>query len=230
MNNTHLLLIIIILALWFYKNYDNYINYIDPTGIKKHPDFEGTSKEKQLIYAQKIVTEALEDFNNVCKKYNLKYIVVGGTLLGTLRHRGWIPWDDDIDVAMMKEDMDKLLHIYNSNEYLKSKYLINNGGKKYHRLKKIRPRSDPHLILDIFQMNNDGNNYYDLVKNPNYYTNNRKVHIDDLFPTKYGKFSYLQVPIGNNPEKLLELGTTTSGERNYSKLPSIDKRRPHNSL
>lgn len=49
----------------------------------------------------------LEQFDAVCKKYDLKYYVYYGTLLGAVRHQGFIPWDDDIDVVMLREDYDR---------------------------------------------------------------------------------------------------------------------------
>ena len=54
-----------------------------------------------------LVTKLLE----VCKKYNLYIWADSGTLIGTIRHKGYIPWDDDIDMAMMREDYDKLLSV-----------------------------------------------------------------------------------------------------------------------
>jgi len=57
------------------------------------------------------MTDILRWFDKICRENNLKYWVVGGTLIGTLRHKGWIPWDGDLDVNMMHKDLDKFINI-----------------------------------------------------------------------------------------------------------------------
>ncbi|MBR5505916.1 MAG: LicD family protein [Clostridia bacterium] len=68
---------------------------------------------------QKLLT-MLNWFHNVCEKENLQYYALGGTALGAIRHNGFIPWDDDIDVGMPRDDYNKLREIcskYNAGQY-----------------------------------------------------------------------------------------------------------------
>ncbi len=55
--------------------------------------------------------ELLNDIAIICQKYNLQYYVYAGTMLGTVRHQGFIPWDDDIDIALKRPDYTKLMSV-----------------------------------------------------------------------------------------------------------------------
>lgn len=71
-------------------------------------DYLVSAKIKELWAIQ---LDLLCEFDRVCKKYGLKYVLDFGTLLGAIRHKGYIPWDDDLDVSMLREDYDKLMEV-----------------------------------------------------------------------------------------------------------------------
>ncbi len=77
--------------------------------------------------------DLLAKFDEVCKKYNLKYYADGGTLIGIIRHKGYIPWDDDIDITMFRKDYDKLIEVgqkeFTYPYFLQSSY----SEKNYYR-------------------------------------------------------------------------------------------------
>lgn len=69
------------------------------------------NRSPDMKKVRSIQMELLQKVLEVCKKYDLNIWVDGGTLLGTVREHGYIPWDDDIDLFMLREDYDKLLSV-----------------------------------------------------------------------------------------------------------------------
>ena len=67
------------------------------------------SSEKKKVWAVEL--DLLNEFIRVCEEHNLSYYLGYGSLLGAIRHQGFIPWDDDIDVLMFREDFEKLCKV-----------------------------------------------------------------------------------------------------------------------
>lgn len=75
---------------------------------KIFPD-EREKGETTLRQCQLVMLRMLKIFDFLCNKYNIDYFLTGGTLLGAVRHQGFIPWDDDIDVGMTRENFERFI-------------------------------------------------------------------------------------------------------------------------
>lgn len=87
---------------------------------------------------QLVQAEIMDDIHKVCVQNNLKYYMIGGTALGAVRHKGFIPWDIDIDIAMPREDYERFIEI--ANENLNSKL-------ECHSYKTDKVFLSPHILV-----------------------------------------------------------------------------------
>lgn len=91
-------------------------------------------KNKNLNQLQKVELEMLKYFDEFCKKNNLEYYLAYGTLLGAVRHEGFIPWDDDIDIHMKGKDYLKLVELLKNNDNKKYFFQSLETEKNYYLL------------------------------------------------------------------------------------------------
>lgn len=114
----------------------------------------------------------LNEFAHIAKKYNLQYWADFGTLLGAVRHRGFIPWDDDTDLGMIRSDVNKLLELLKKDEELSKRYRAVLVFDPYVCCRQLRLRyknpDDPSFI-DIF--------FYDYMPEFNEKTKQRFIEI-----------------------------------------------------
>lgn len=77
-----------------------------------------SSNELKAIHSLEL--EALTVIDQICRRHSIKYTLIDGSLLGAIRHNGFIPWDDDVDIAMLRDDLEKFKLICKTE--LPSKY------------------------------------------------------------------------------------------------------------
>lgn len=131
---------------------------------------EITPQERKDL--QRCLFDAYLDIKNVCNEYNYPLFLVEGSAIGVVRHQGFIPWDDDIDLAMMRSDYEKFKKIF--EEKLGNKYILNspnysNNARNrypivlvkdsyYKRLIDPRDSSLHKIPIDVFIIDNVPNN------------------------------------------------------------------------
>ncbi len=123
---------------YYYKK-----NNIDITTL---PPATGQTRDIQLANLA-----LLKELDYICNKNKLTYWLFAGSALGAVRHKGFIPWDDDLDVAMPREDYNKIINIFNEQKRNSNLYAeLYNNDKHTAFIVKIRHKLCRHIFVDIF--------------------------------------------------------------------------------
>lgn len=128
---------------------------------------------EELRKMQLIQLEMLYEVDRVCKKHNIKYCIIAGTLLGAVRHGGYIPWDDDADIGMLREEYNRFCKVC-KKELDESKFYFQNHentlgyrwgyGKLRRKETKFIRKGQEHMpyesgvFIDIFPLDEVPNN------------------------------------------------------------------------
>ena len=130
--------------------------------------------KKTLKKLHETELEILEEIDKICKKHKIKYFLFAGSLLGAIRHKGFIPWDDDLDIGMFREDYEKFIDI--AIEEIDDKYFVHCDKTDEHywlpflKIRKNKTTFDEKItngkkvlhngiFVDVFPLDPSGNTY-----------------------------------------------------------------------
>lgn len=122
----------------------------------------------QLAKVHEVQLEIANEVKRICDKNNIKYFLIAGTLLGAVRHRGFIPWDDDLDIGMLRKDYDKFIKLAAKDlrdiYFLETWYTSSGYGLPFAKIRKNNTRyieknskdvkCHPGIFIDIFPFDN----------------------------------------------------------------------------
>lgn len=137
-----------------------------------------TISDSDLKKLHEVQVEILKDVDRFCKENNITYFLIAGTLLGSIRHGGFIPWDDDIDIGMMRDDYEKFIKLYpcdKTNKYFVQ--ALENDPDYWHSYAKVRKSNtlmnekkicnlnlNKEIFIDVFPFDNVADGGYEKVK------------------------------------------------------------------
>jgi phosphorylcholine metabolism protein LicD len=181
--------------------------------LKRRENIMTPLKIKNHNIAKKEMINMFREFVKLCDKYNINYWANGGTFIGTVRNKGFIPWDGDVDITMPSSDIKKLEKVvtelsgymwyqtkYNDPNYLSDirkirhlNYHYDDRSKKWHN----------GIQLDIFEISDNIYKKGRNVKYPSYYL--KTITHDDIFPLKKLQFEDFKVNVPNKYKKYSKL-------------------------
>lgn len=140
----------------------------------------------ELEHLQKIILSIAKDIDSLCRKNGIQYYLVGGSCIGAVRHHGFIPWDDDLDIIMTAENYQRFIKL--CKEQLDSqKYMLQEGLKDWPlNFSKIRLKGTTlHEPEDEYATEESHGIYVDIFKLDNVPSNRLKANLQYFFAKYY---------------------------------------------
>ena len=181
------------------------------------------SVDTDLEKIKNIAVKVLKMIDYLSKKHDFNYFLGYGTLLGAIRHKGFIPWDDDIDIMMTRKDLDKLISV--SHELPPSIKTFACGldfVKVMDLYSKMSFDGKRGVAVDIFIVDDRQETKFSFLNVHSLKT--LTFDRSDFMPLIWSKFETESFPIPKESDKIL---TTIYGD--YMKLPPVEKRVSHHS-
>lgn len=105
-------------------------------------------KDRKKLW--EIELNILENFKEICNRHGIDWFLIGGSAIGAVRHKGFIPWDDDIDIGMSRKDFEKLLSIDRKewNENFVVQYGLSENNTQFHYFCRVRDKKSTGIIKE----------------------------------------------------------------------------------
>ncbi|WEV75230.1 LicD family protein [Bifidobacterium sp. ESL0800] len=145
------------------KTYDAHIEQLLWTALRRDGEDELVAKKrifKNMFHATGSLrllqlggAQLLKDFDALCRKNSIDYWINCGTLIGAVRHQGFIPWDDDMDLGMTRDQIQKLTELIDTNPQYSKRFKVSLNYDPYAFCRQIRfMYNDPNnpCFLDLF--------------------------------------------------------------------------------
>lgn len=136
---------------------------------------EGIKDEYGILRLQNVILNIMSYIDNICQKNDIEYYIIGGTALGAERHGGFIPWDDDLDIAMTRHNYEKFCKVFreqsDKNKYFFQESLVDWDGY-YSKVRLLGtfigeleyerniPKEKRGIFIDIFPLDYVPNNKF----------------------------------------------------------------------
>lgn len=156
--------------------------------------------DKQTRELQKYILDMLLAIDKVCREHGLDYYLIAGTMLGAVRHKGFVPWDDDADVAMPRKDYNEF--VKHANEWLPERYELVSGlqDPMYpYQFARIQDKETTYILrrkfnfvgglpVDVFPLDGMTADHSAMVKHYRRYTIAKKLlYYSTIDPLKHGR-------------------------------------------
>ena len=108
------------------------------------------NKDRKLLW--EVELKVFSEFQKICEENNLTYFLIGGSAIGAVRHQGFIPWDDDLDIGMPRADFEKLLTLKDEfPQTIHLQYGLDVEKKEFHHFCRLRDVNSTGIIREQYK-------------------------------------------------------------------------------